>query len=262
MAGPIDALPEAFARSARLAPLPPEARTLLCNLGPWRLDVQIPDDPAAMSLSMRQLLKLALLPGDEVTVASVGVAARPDQVGVCVSRGEDRLLLGRADLRDDLRTLVHKLAAELVSPADLVRVSEAFALELARVETVRTLSSRMLRAESLDEALHAMLLGITSGYGAKFHRAALFTYDPALKVFRGSSAVGPRDQAEAHRIWEAIESEDKTLGQSLDDYGAREVTGASGFQEFVRTLTLPEALDDATKDEEKTCPSEYWNATS
>ncbi len=237
MAGLVDALPESFARSVRLAPLPLESRTLLRHLGPWTLAVVAPREPAAMPLALRQLLKLGLLPGADVMLVSVTMATHDDEVSADVGRGPRRLTLGPDALAQDLRLVVHTLAAELTDPADLVKVSEAFALELAREETVRTLWSRMLCAADLDEALHAMLLGITSGYGARFHRAALFTYDEASRVFRGSSGIGPRDEDEAHRIWEAIETEDKTLDQSLDDYRAE---GSTGFQEFVRAMTVPE----------------------
>ncbi len=249
-ANPSDKLPEPFARLVRLVPVPLEVRTLLRHLGPWTLDVLVPADPAAMSLALRQLLKLALLAGDEVQIDRVGVARTPDAVAVAVSRGDGRLVLGREDLAHDVRAIVHRLAAELTHPADLVRVSETFALELAREETVRTLSSRMLQAADLDEALHAMLLGITSGYGARFHRAALFTYEEASRSFRGSIAIGPRDDDEAHRIWEAIETEDKTLHQTLDDYHRleRDESRTNGFQEFVRTLTLLEG-EQASGDE-------------
>jgi len=239
---PVDVLPGGVLRAVRLAPVPLEARTLLRHLGPWTLDAQIERDPAAMPLALRQMLKLALLPGDAVQLVRVRVVSAASDVELRVSRGGAPLVFGPADLSGELRTIVHRLAAELTLPTGLVRVSETFALELAREETVRKLSSRMLQAEDLDEALYAMLLGITSGYGAGFHRAALFTYDEASRTFRGSLAIGPRDEHEAHRIWEAIETEDKTLDQTLDDYKTRE--GAVGFEGLVRTLELAESSGD------------------
>jgi diguanylate cyclase (GGDEF)-like protein len=235
-------LPDVFAHAVRLAPVPLEVRTLLQHLGPWTLDVRLPSEPAGMSLALRQLLKLALLPTDAVQLASVGVADEPCDVALTVSRGGPSIVLGLEELGQELRVLVRRLAAELAEPTDLVEVSEALALALAREQTVRTLSSRMLQAEDLDEALYAMLLGITSGYGASFHRAALFAYDEASRTFRGSIAIGPRDEREAHRVWEAIETEDKTLDQALDDY--KTLAGAGDFQQFVRTLALAEAEGD------------------
>ena len=239
---PTSVLPEAFAHAVRLAPVPLELRTLLQHLGPWSLDVRLPSDPAAMSLALRQLLKLALLPSDAVQLSSVGVADDACDVALTVSRGGPSVVLGLEDLGQDLRVLVRRLSAELADPTDLVQVSEALALTLAREQTVRKLSSRMLQAEDLDEALYAMLLGITSGYGASFHRAALFAYDEMSRTFRGSIAIGPRDEREAHRVWEAIETEDKTLDQALDDYKTLEGTG--DFQQFVRTLALAETEGD------------------
>jgi diguanylate cyclase (GGDEF)-like protein len=144
--------------------------------------------------------------------------------------------LSSADLRQDLRGLLQRLSSDLVPPLDLAFVAEALAKDLARETTVRKLSARMLRADDLDEALYAMLLGITSGYGAGFPRAALFTYDGDQQVFRGALAVGPKDAAEAHRIWEALETEDKTFDEVLDDY--RTLKEARGYQELVQSLVL------------------------
>jgi len=237
----INSLPEAFARNVRLASVSLEVRTLLCHLGPWELVARVSEDPAGMPLALRQFLKLALLPGEEVQLSAVEFAPLPMPPSLEVSRGGRRTVLDADDLAQDLRAIVHRLAAELTHPQELVRASETFALELAREETVRKLSSRMLQAADLDEALYAMLLGITSGYGASFHRAALFTYDEGTRSFRGSLAIGPRDEHEAHRIWEAIETEDKTLDQTLDDLKTRQRQDLNGFQDLVETLTLPES---------------------
>jgi len=231
-------LPDAFARAARLAPVPLEARTLLHHLGPWSLRLSLARDAAVVPLTLRQLVKLALLPGHAVVLDRVDWAPSPGTTTLSVSRAGKELTLTAADLGQDLRVVVHRLAAELTLPAELVQAGEAFAMELAREETVRKLGSRMLQVGDLDEALHAMLLGITSGYGASLHRAALFTYDEPRRTFRGSIAIGPRDEAEAHRIWEAIETEDKTLDQALDDY--RMGSGPGSYQDFVRTLEIGE----------------------
>jgi diguanylate cyclase (GGDEF)-like protein len=235
-------LPDAFARVVRVAPLPLETRTLLLHLGSFDLDARLPPSPGAMPLALRQLLKLALLPDGSVRLARVTTDSAPADVAVHVTRGGTMLRLSRADLERDVRFVAQRLAAGLTEPEELVRLSETFAMELAREETVRTLASRMLRAKDLDEALYAMLLGITSGYGARFHRAALFELDEATATFRGSIAIGPSDEGEAHRIWEAIETEDKTLDQALDDHATRDKVG--GFEGFVRTLELPPSAAD------------------
>ena len=238
---PTATLPEEFERSVRVARVPLEARTLLRHLGPWTLDVSLPRTADAMPLSLRQLLKLAHLPGHAVRLANVVAfsdGGGGGTVTLTVSRSGAELVLNAVDLAQDLRTILRRLAARLMDPTELVAASETFALELAREETVRHLSSRMLQAEDLDAALYAMLLGITSGYGAGFHRAALFTYDEETNSFRGGAAIGPRDEAEAHRIWEAIETEDKTLDQTVDDYKTRDASGA--FESLVRSLTVDE----------------------
>jgi diguanylate cyclase (GGDEF)-like protein len=241
----VDALPASVARAVRLTRVTLEARTLLRHLGPWALSARLPEGAATVPLALRQLLKLALLPGDDVHLAAFELSPGDGEASLEVSRAGHRTVIEGSDLGKDLNVLVHRLAIELTQPGDLIKVGETFAMELAREETVRKLSSRMLEVADLDEALYAMLLGITSGYGAGFHRAALFTYDEVRRVFRGSIAIGPRDEEEAHRIWEAIETEDKTLEQALDDYDSRAVVG--GYQELVQTLELALADDPEVK---------------
>jgi diguanylate cyclase (GGDEF)-like protein len=240
---PSTVLPDEFSKVAMLAPVPLELRTFVQHLGPWTLDARLPAHPAQMSLAERQLLKLALIPSDAMTLASVAPAGDPSRVCLRVSRRGRGLSLGPQELSLDMPVLLRRLLAELAEPSELAEVGETLALALVREQTVRKLSSRMLQAADLDEALYAMLLGITSGYGASFHRAALFVYDDASRSFRGSIAIGPRDEHEAHRVWEAIETEDKSLDQALDDY-AKMRERPSDFEQFVRTLALAESAGD------------------
>jgi diguanylate cyclase (GGDEF)-like protein len=228
----LDSLPDAVAQAVRTARVPLELRAVLHQLGHWTLRATVPADPTKIPQVVRQLLKLCLLPGDDLELLSVTTG----ELALEVAREGKVKSLSSADLRQDLRGLLQRLSSDLVPPLDLAFVAEALAKDLARETTVRKLSARMLRADDLDEALYAMLLGITSGYGAGFPRAALFTYDGDQQVFRGALAVGPKDAAEAHRIWEALETEDKTFDEVLDDY--RTLKEARGYQELVQSLVL------------------------
>jgi diguanylate cyclase (GGDEF)-like protein len=230
---------EPFVHAVRFAAVPRELKALLARLGPWAVDVWMPDEPGLLSASQRQLLKLSL-PGGPLRLVRVrsGEHAEP---ALLVTREGRTASFSRADLERDVRDLVRQMVAELCQPIELACQGEAFAMDVVRHETVRQLTARMLQAADLEHALYIMLLGITSGYGAGFHRAALYIFDESTGGFRGRSAVGPSSEEEAHRIWEAIEYEDKTLEQAIDDYPSGVDTL---FQSFVRTCDLVAGDDE------------------
>ena len=74
----------------------------------------------------------------------------------------------------------------------------------------------MLEASDVHRAVHAMLTGITSGDCLGFHRAVLFVRDGERGAYVGSQAIGPRDAGEAHRIWEQIEVERKSMDAMIE----------------------------------------------
>jgi diguanylate cyclase (GGDEF)-like protein len=114
----------------------------------------------------------------------------------------------------------------------------------------------MLASTDVDEALYLMLAGITSGYGLSFDRAALFMWEAAKGGFVGAKAIGPYDDAEAHRIWEAIELEGMTIERLIEDYADRRFD--TRFQQRIQaTMLVPGgeaddevrlALDEARED--------------
>jgi diguanylate cyclase (GGDEF)-like protein len=94
----------------------------------------------------------------------------------------------------------------------------------------------------VDQALYILLSGITSGYSLGFNRAALFVWSSERRAFVGSKGIGPYDEADAHRIWEAIEVEDKDIDALIEDYANRKFD--TRFQQFVQTVELPVGTDD------------------
>lgn len=77
----------------------------------------------------------------------------------------------------------------------------------------------MLGTLELDQILYIILSGITHGEGMSFNRAILFLADTSGDL-RASTAVGPADQAEAHRIWEEMEQQKLDLNLLLDRFDA------------------------------------------
>ncbi len=83
-----------------------------------------------------------------------------------------------------------------------------------------TVTRAMLGTLELDQILYIILSGITHGEGLAFNRAFLFLADEEGRELRASTAVGPADEQEAHRIWEAMEAQSLSLHGLLGQYEA------------------------------------------
>jgi len=186
-----------------------------------RIEAVVAADPEALPVTARQLLKLGLL-GGRLVLDSLRVAETPEEIATAprlvVSEGESWIELGPDELSRDLRAVFTSLLGALFDARDTANVLESLAFQSQSLSTLRKLTGHMLAATDVDQALYLMLAGITSGYGLGFNRAALFLHDPETGRFVGAKAIGPHDQAEAHRIWEAIELEDLTIESMIDNY--------------------------------------------
>lgn len=207
-------LPPPLERAVRMASVAPHVAAMFAHLPqPIRVDAELPPEVAAAPSVAVQLLKLPMLV-DRVRLGSVETAGAPR---VVLSLGERRCVLEAGDLERDLAAVARTILSTLLEGSDVARVLEAFAFQSANLVTLQRITNHMLGATDLDRALYVMLSGITSGHGLAFNRAALFVYDDARRNFVGSKAIGPADEAEAHRIWEAIELEEKSLEQVIAD---------------------------------------------
>jgi diguanylate cyclase (GGDEF)-like protein len=232
----LEFLPEPLARAILTAPVPAHLRALFAHLpAGGEVEASLPARVGDVPLAARQLVKLASL-GGALRVARVVVAADGEPLAVTVRVRDRALRLVARDFASDLRPVCARILDGLYEGPALGRTLEAFATESATLSTLSTLTRQMLRAPDLDHALYAMLSGVTSGFGLAFHRAALFVLDPQTGAFKGSKAIGPADEEEAHRIWEEMEYEDKELSQIVLDYAKGNVDNR--FETFVRGLAL------------------------
>ena len=202
----------------------------------------MPRDAGSLPLAGRQLLKIAAA-GDGL---SGGVIELGAEVAITLGSGESWVTLGADQLTLDIGLLARRVVLRLFSAEDLAGVGEVFAREAARLGALNTMTDLMLSATELGRALHVMLSGITSGHALAMNRAALFVRDDDAGAYVGSRAIGPSDATEAHRIWEAIEVEEKTIAEMVADHdrdGPR-----PGFPERVRALRL-------------VAPSSNWSTT-
>jgi diguanylate cyclase (GGDEF)-like protein len=232
----LDLLPEPLARAILTAPVPAHLRALFARLpAGGEIDASLPPGVGDVPLAARQLVKLALL-GGALRIARLTLAKDGAPLVVTVRVQGRALDLAARDFASDLRAVCARILDGLYEAPALGRTLEAFATESATLSTLGTLTRQMLRAPDLDHALYAMLSGVTSGFGLAFHRAALFVLDPETGVWKGSKAIGPADEEEAHRIWEEMEFEDKELSQIVEDYAEGNVDNR--FETFVRGLAL------------------------
>jgi diguanylate cyclase (GGDEF)-like protein len=206
----------AMERAVRLASVAPHLRKTFELLPqPIRVDAVLEDDPDRLPLAAKQLLKLGLL-GCRVRIGSIRAGSEAPRVELSV--GERKVTLAQAELGRELRTLFTTVLGALFDGSDAAHVLESLAFQSSSLSTLRRLTSHMLAATDIDRALYLMLAGITSGYGLGFNRAALFLHRPDTGGFIGAKAIGPHDEAEAHRVWEAIELEDLTIETMIDNY--------------------------------------------
>ncbi len=234
-------IPDGILRAARLAPLPVYLRELFGRLpGRLELDARLGGASGALPLAARQLLKLAMFT-DQLHLRS---ACHVEDTGVSlvVSRGDRTWAPGEGELAQGIECVVQGIIGALFSVTESSVLLSRFAFQSSHLATLSAITRFMLRSTDQDQAMHVLLSGITSGYSLGFNRAALFVWDGVTQGFTGSMGIGPFDEAEAHRIWEAIEIEDKDIDALIRDYDRRNFD--TRFQQLVQSITLVPGTDD------------------
>lgn len=232
-------LPEVLDRPVRMASVPSYLRELFEHLPvPLAMEADVPEDPAALPLAVRQLLKLTLL-SPSLRLERLTLHANGQPARVVIKGGQRKCELRAEQLSQGLATAARRVLGELLDEEHFARVLQVLAFQSSNLEALRTLTHHLLRASDVDQALYLMLTGITSGEALGFNRVALFLQEPDTGGFVGSKAVGPADAEEAHRVREAIEYEPKTIEQQIEDCTRRSFD--TPFQQHVRTLRLTES---------------------
>jgi diguanylate cyclase (GGDEF)-like protein len=233
------ALPEVLDRPVRMASVPYYLRDVFEHLPvPLVMEADLPEEPGALPVAARQLLKLTLLaPALRLERLTLHPSGGPLRL---VIQGQGRqCTLGGEELSQGIMEAARRVLAELLDKEHFARVLEVFAFQSANLEALRTLTQYLLRAKDIDQALYIMLSGITSGQALGFNRVALFLHEPEQNCFVGSKALGPGDAEEAHRIREASGDPSMTIEQQLEDCARRDFD--TRFQQHVRTLRLTES---------------------
>lgn len=240
-ARPSAELPEAIVRAARLAPVPMYLRAIFSRLPESvALDAEVGGPPEQLPLAARQLLKLGLL-SEQLALRSATLVDDPG-VRLTVSRSDRTWSPTIEELGRGITYVAQRILEALFAQVESSALLQSFAFQSSNLATLRTITNFMLRSTDVDQALYILLSGITSGYSLGFNRAALFAWDPARRSFVGAKAIGPADAEDAHRVWEAIEYEDKDIGALIEDYAHRNFD--TRFQQFVQGVELAPGRGD------------------
>lgn len=115
--------------------------------------------------------------------------------------------------------------------------------QLAQFKVLHQITGYTRKIQDLDRVLHALLTGVTAGYGLRFNRAALFLYNEARTTLDGKMAIGNVTWEDALADWQ----HDRQAGpQDFAEY--LEIVGGNPLpvtrlHELVTGLSLP--LDDS-----------------
>lgn len=114
--------------------------------------------------------------------------------------------------------------------------------QLAQFKVLHQITDYTRKLQDLDRGLHALLTGVTAGYGLRFNRAALFLYNEARATLDGKMAIGNVTWEDALADWQ----HDRQAGP-YDFAEYVEIVGGNPLpvtrlHELVTGLSLP--LDD------------------
>jgi GAF domain-containing protein len=181
------------------------------------------------------------------------------QVGV-KSVGAIPLLLGERALgvlsvsRRDLRTFdadeigllksFAQHAAIAIENARLFHEAERLAqdnlLRLREISILNEIGMAMQGTMHLDALLEVVLTGVTFGGGLGFNRAILLLTDESRNVLEGRMGVGPSSGEEAARVWTALASKARSLGDLIAERAADLRQGTvTAFDRLARSLVIP-----------------------
>ncbi|MBW2527907.1 MAG: sensor domain-containing diguanylate cyclase [Deltaproteobacteria bacterium] len=126
------------------------------------------------------------------------------------------------------------------------RMEPSRADELARendslrraVTLIHEIAKLVRESLELEPTCYAVLTGVTAGVGLGLNRAMLFFVDESdRRLLRGQAAVGPKDAAEADRVWRSIEAAAPDL-QTLHEAGLRQQGSPGPLDRWVRETRI------------------------
>jgi signal transduction histidine kinase len=89
--------------------------------------------------------------------------------------------------------------------------------KLEELSLLKKVSDALLQSKDLDKTLRIILTGVTAGEVFGFNRAFIFLVNPKTQSLEGRVGLGPKDEAEASRIWSKIKQDKITFEQMLEN---------------------------------------------
>jgi signal transduction histidine kinase len=89
--------------------------------------------------------------------------------------------------------------------------------KLEELSLLKKVSDILLQSKDLDKTLRIILTGVTAGEVFGFNRAFIFLVNPKTQSLEGRVGLGPKDEAEALRIWSKIKQDKITFEQMLEN---------------------------------------------
>ena len=128
--------------------------------------------------------------------------------------------------------------ARLFSEAE--RLAQDNLLRLREISILNEIGMAMQGTMHLDALLEVVLTGVTFGGGLGFNRAILLLTDESRNVLEGRMGVGPSSGEEAARVWTALASKARSLGDLIAERAADLRQGTvTAFDRLARSLVIP-----------------------
>lgn len=109
---------------------------------------------------------------------------------------------------------------------------------------LREIGEAMQGTLDLEELLHLLLTGITSGCALGFSRAMLFLLNSSGEILEGKMGVGPSSAEDASRIWGEFSEVNMSLKVFLEKYGKLKPPDDDHFNRRVKQIK--QALENDT----------------
>jgi signal transduction histidine kinase/DNA-binding response OmpR family regulator len=106
------------------------------------------------------------------------------------------------------------------------------------------MNTAYLNTLELQGILQAILVGITSDDGLRFHRAFLALYNEETGILEGRLAIGPSSREEAGQLWDSIKEKGLQLDDILETIQEKNITSDVEVNLIIQTLQVSAAEQD------------------
>ena len=115
---------------------------------------------------------------------------------------------------------------------------------LSQLHILPRIMDYILAEHDLDKILHAVLTGVTAGYGLGFNRAALLLLDEGGEFLVGRTGIGHLSRPEAVAAWETDQARGISNFEAYLKQSGSEGLPRSPLGDWIKTLRLPVGGDD------------------